>query len=222
MKEKFNSTKIPRIQINWNVIEGWEWRDEYCLDLLYKKYNDSIDFDHAYRYVTNPCHEDTRHLNDLIQLLCSIGHCPEVVYMDMDLTYITSYSLEVLQMNKFILKEYQVPFGINLVDQCVERDNCVTEILSITNPPELILNLNANATYPNFTRNQMQEHSLMNVLNFLIDLQIVDDNTHIAITSWTSWPDEIGSEINETNPGGMAHTANQLFEQILIPHSFAN
>jgi hypothetical protein len=220
MNEKFNSTKIPRIQINWNVIEGWEWRDEYCLDLLYDKFNGAIDFDHAYRYVTNPCHEDTRHLNDLVQLLCSVNSCPEVVYMDMDLTYITSYSLEVLRMNKQVLKEFNIPFGINLVDQCVEYDNCVAEILQ-SDPSRVVLNLDAKAKYPNLTRNQMQELSLMNVLNFLINQDIVDKDTHIAITSWTTWPIEIGAETIETNPGGMAHTANQIFEQILIPHSFA-
>ena len=220
MKNKFNSTKIPRIQLNWNVIEGWEWRDEFCLDLLFEKYPNGKDFDHAYRYVTNPCHEDTRHLYDLVQLLCSIESCPEVVYMDMDLTYITSYSIEVLRMNKQILKEENVPFGINLVDQCTDRENCVTEIVSL-DPPQVRLNLNANSTYPNLTRNEMQELSLINVLNFLINLQIVDEDTHIAIVSWTSYPQEIGLQINETNPGGMAHTANRIFEQILIPHGFA-
>ncbi|CAF4009661.1 unnamed protein product, partial [Rotaria magnacalcarata] len=50
--------KIPRIEINWNVIESWEWRDEHCLDLLYEKFNNATDFDYAYRYVTNPCHQD--------------------------------------------------------------------------------------------------------------------------------------------------------------------
>jgi hypothetical protein len=220
MNEKFNSTKIPRIQINWNVVEGWEWRDEHCLDLLYEKFNNAIDFDHAYRYVTNPCHQDTQHLNDLVELLCSVNNCPEVVYMDMDLTYITSYSLEVLRMNKQVLKAFNVSFGINLVDQCVEYDNCVAEILS-SDPSRVVLNLNAQSKYPNLTRNQMQELSLINVLNFLIGEDIVDKDTHIAITSWTTWPIEIDEETIETRPGGMAHTANQIFEQILIPHSFA-
>ncbi|CAF1297912.1 unnamed protein product [Rotaria magnacalcarata] len=45
-------------KINWNVIESWEWRDEHCLDLLYEKFNNATDFDYAYRYVTNPCHQD--------------------------------------------------------------------------------------------------------------------------------------------------------------------
>ncbi|CAF0882766.1 unnamed protein product [Rotaria sp. Silwood1] len=83
MNEKFILTKVPRIQINWNVIE---------------------DFDYVYRYVTNPCHQDTQYLKDLVELLCSVGHCLEVVYMDMDLLYLTSYSLEVLRMNKQILR----------------------------------------------------------------------------------------------------------------------
>jgi hypothetical protein len=61
----------------------------------------------------------------------------------------------------------------------------------------------------------------MNILNFLINQEIVDNYTHISITSWTTWPIEIGEETAETNSGGMAHTANQIFEQILIPHSFA-
>jgi hypothetical protein len=220
MNEKFNSTKIPRIQINWNVIEDWEWRDEHCLDLLYDKFNNAIDFDHAYRYVTNPCHQDTQHLKDLVELLCSVGTCPEVVYMDMDLIYITSYSLEVLRMNKQILKSFNISFGINLVDQCVEFDNCVAEILP-SDTSRVVLNLSAKSKYPNLNRNQMQELSLMNVLNFLINQNIVDNDTHIAITSWTTWPIEIGEQIIESNSGGMAHTANQIFEQILIPHSFA-
>ncbi|UJR35007.1 hypothetical protein I4U23_027783 [Adineta vaga] len=217
MNRKFNSTKIPQIQINWNVIEGWEWRDELCLDLLYEKYPYAQDFDYAYRYVTNPCHHDSQYLKDLIQLLCSKNTCPEVVYMDMDLTYITSYSLEVLRLNKQILNELNISFGINLVDQCVENDNCVAEILS----SRIILNLDAKSKYSNLTRNQMQELSLINVLNFLINQTIVDENTHVAITSWTTWPIEINQDIIESKLGGMAHTANEIFEQILIPHSFA-
>jgi len=66
----------------------------------------------------------------------------------------------------------------------------------------------------------MQELSLMNVLNFLIDQEIVDKDTHISITSWTTWSIEIVEETIETKSGGMAHSGNQIFEQILIPHSF--
>ena len=138
----------------------------------------------------------------------------------MDLTYITSYSLEVLRMNKQVLKFFNVSFGINLVDQCVEYDNCVAEISS-SDPSRVVLNFDAATKYPNLTRNQMQELSLSNVLNFLIDQNIVDEDTHIAIISWTTWPIEIGEETIETRAGGMAHTGNQIFEQILIPHSFA-
>ncbi|CAF3314875.1 unnamed protein product [Rotaria socialis] len=77
-------------QINWNVIEGWEWRDEHCLDLLYEKFNNATDFDYAYRYFTNHCYQDIQHLKNLIELLlCSVGNCPEVVLMDIDLTYLT-------------------------------------------------------------------------------------------------------------------------------------
>ncbi|CAF4370242.1 unnamed protein product, partial [Adineta steineri] len=188
----------------------WEWRDEHCLDLLYKKFNDSKQFDYAYRYITNPCHEDTQHLKDLVELLCSVNSCPEVVYMDMDLTYITSYSLEVLHMNKQILNSLNISFGINLVDQCVEIDNCVAEILS-TDHSQFVLNLDAKSKYSNLTRNQMQELSLINVLNFLINQNIFDKDTHIAITSWTTWPIETGQQTNELRSGGMAHTANEIF-----------
>jgi hypothetical protein len=41
---------------------------------------------------------------------------------------------------------------------------------------------------------------------------------HIAITSWTIWLFKIGQETIESKPGGMAHTENQIFGQILIPH----
>ncbi|CAF0872379.1 unnamed protein product [Adineta steineri] len=140
--------------------------------------------------------------------------------MDMDLTYITSYSLAVLHMNKQILNSLNISFGINLVDQCVEIDNCVAEILS-TDHSQFVLNLDAKSKYSNLTRNQMQELSLINVLNFLINQNIVDKDTHIAITSWTTWPIETGQQTNELRSGGMAHTANEIFEQILIPHSFA-
>ncbi|CAF1590690.1 unnamed protein product [Adineta ricciae] len=218
MNQKFNSTKIPQIQINWNVIEGWEWRDESCLDLLYAKYPNASDFDHAYRYVTDPCHHDSQYLQKLVDLLCSVNACPQVVYMDVDLTYITSYSVDVLRLNKQILNKLNISFGINLVDQCVEFDNCVAEILS----SQVVLNLDAHSKYPNLTRNQMQEFSLKNVLNFLINQTVVDKDTHIAITSWTTWPMEINEDIVESTAGGMAHTANEIFEQILIPNSFAN
>ena len=218
MRQKFNTTKVPQIQINWNVIEGWEWRDESCLDLLYVKYPNASDFARAYRYVTNPCHHDSQYLQKLVELLCSINACPQVVYMDIDLTYITSYSLNVLRLNKQILNPLNISFGINLVDQCVEFDNCVAEIRS----SQVVLNLDAHSKYPNLSRNQMQELSLMNVLNFLINQTMVDKDTHIAITSWTTWPVEINGEIVESTAGGMAHAANEIFEQILIPNSFAN
>jgi hypothetical protein len=125
----------------------------------------------------------------------------------------------VLRMNKQVLKIFNVPFGINLVDQCIEFDNCVSEILPSGNS-RVILNFDAKSKYRNLTRNQMQELSLINVLNFLINQDIVDDNTHIAITSWTTWPIEIGEETIESNPGEMVHTTNQIFEQILLRPSF--
>jgi hypothetical protein len=34
--------------------EGWEWRDEHYFDLLYEKFNNAIEFDHADCYVSNP------------------------------------------------------------------------------------------------------------------------------------------------------------------------
>ncbi|CAF0872397.1 unnamed protein product [Adineta steineri] len=163
---------------------------------------------------------NTQHLKDLVELLCSLNSCPEVVYMNIDLTYITLYSLEVLHTNKQILNALNISFGINLVDQCVEIDNCVAEILS-TDHSHVVLNLDAKSKYPNLTRNQMQELSLINVLNFLINQYIVDKDRHIAITTWITWPIEIGQQTNELRSDGMAHTANEIFEQILIPHSFA-
>ncbi|CAF0790266.1 unnamed protein product [Adineta steineri] len=166
--------------------------------------------------VDNCPQADTQHLKDLVELLCSVNNCPEVVYMDMDLTYITSYSLAVLHMNKQILNSLNISFGINLVDQCVEIDNCVAEILS-TDHSQIVLNLDTKSKYPNVTRNQMQELSLINVLNFLINQNFVDKDTHIAITSWTTWPIEIGQQTNELRSGGMAHTANDniIFYQII-------
>ncbi|CAF1462667.1 unnamed protein product [Adineta steineri] len=101
------------------------------LSIMNEKFYGSKQFDYAYRYVTNPCHQDTQHLKYLVELLYSVNNCPEVVYMDMDLTYITSYSLEVLHMT--------ISFGINLVDQCVDIDNSVAEILS-TDHSQIVLN----------------------------------------------------------------------------------
>ena len=216
MNDKFNYTKVPHVQINWNVVAGWEWRDEQCLDQLHERYPGAVDFDHAYRYVTFPCHTDTDHLRELVQLLCSAGHCPEVVYMDMDLIYLTSYALEVLRRNKQLLNSLNVCFGISLVDQCVERDNCVVE-LSLFDDNRLVLNLDAQSTYPNLTRNDMQELSLINTLHFLLEQQIIDADTRIAVMSWTSWPFEVGSDTVESKSGGMAHTANRILEDILVP-----
>ena len=216
MNKKFHHKTMPQIQVNWNVVPGWEWRDEQCLDRLYDKYPEAADFDHAYRYLTDPCHRDTEYLQDLLKLLCSIGHCPEVVYMDMDLVYLTSYALEVLHQNKQVLISSNVSFGISLVDQCVERDNCVVEN-SPVGGARLVLNLDAQSTYPNLTRNDMQEISLINTVQFLLDREIIDADTRIAIISWTSWPSEVGSETAESRSGGMAHTANRILEEILLP-----
>jgi hypothetical protein len=96
---------------------------------------------------------------------------------DMDLSYVTSYSLQVFRLNKQVLKAVDVSFGINLVDQCVEFDNWVAEVLSSDNS-RIVLNLDVKSKYPNLTRNQMQELSLMKVLNFLINQDIIDEETH--------------------------------------------
>jgi hypothetical protein len=53
--------------------EGCEWRDEHYFDLLYEKFNKAIEFDHADCYVNNPCHQDSQHLKDLVELLCFCG-----------------------------------------------------------------------------------------------------------------------------------------------------
>ncbi|CAF0821615.1 unnamed protein product [Adineta steineri] len=48
-------------------------------------------------------------------------------------------------------------------------DNCSQAEILPTDHSQVVLNLDAKSKYPNLTRNQMQELSLINVLNFLIN-----------------------------------------------------
>jgi hypothetical protein len=205
-KQKFGSNL--KFQINWNVNPGWEWRDERCLDKLYDRYPQAVDFDHGYRFLTDPCYEDANHLRDLVHILCSNATCPENVLMDIDMYYNTGYSLEVLRKNKKVLAELKVPFGINLVDMCNDYPNCVFEETSDGNA--MYMNKNASAKYPSYNRNMLQELSQLNMLHFLIKKNIVDEETKIAVASWTSYPVEQGAQVSETIVGSMAHTANQV------------
>lgn len=204
----------PAFSFYWAVNAGWEWRDERCLDALAARYPDFDRFTKAVRELTFPCHRDTQILSDLIDRLCAAGYCPKTVYMDIDLSYNTAYALSVLRMNKTILEDSGVGFGIGMVDECNEKPHCVEKE---TTPGRLALETSG----PAISENIMFQQSIINKMHFLIASGIIDSNTRIRFESWSSRPFETGRQVNENTAGSFANTVLRAFNEILVPNGWA-
>ena len=59
-------------------------------------------------------------------------------------------------------------------------------------------------------------------LAFLVQHEILDQQTHLRIQSWTMRPIEQGAQVDETINGSMAHTANSIIQELLQAKSAAN
>jgi hypothetical protein len=206
----------PAFSFWWAVNPGVEWMDEQCMDGVVARHPSPSDFQYVLQHLTEPCHRDSALLAKVVDAVCAESGCPNTVYMDIDLTYDTTYALDVLRRDKAILGERGVGFGIGLADECNEKPRCVQ--IKVSNER---MALESDDT-PGMSENQLTQASLVAKLAFLIDAGIVDDNTRIRIQSWSSRPFETGDQIKEDVPGSFANTALQIFSKNLIPSRWAN
>jgi hypothetical protein len=191
----------PAISFHWNVNPAWEWNDEQCLDSLHDLYPEATSFERAFREVTKPCHRDTAILARLIATLCAAEGCPSTVFMDVDLTYQTNYTLDVLRRNKDVLSQHAVGFGIDLTDECNERVSCI----QFSSEPGK-MRLGQKTTTDMKSNNILNQQSLMNKLSFLVDNGIIDKNTYVRLEGWSSRPVERADETAELTRGSFANT----------------
>jgi hypothetical protein len=194
--------KMPAIGIHWNVVAGWEWRDQKGLDDIYTK--DPTYFntaDNFYAIVQKcPQYNSVQYLNDLIDVLTSAGFKPQTVYMDVDWTYDIPYIIEVLKRHKAALKAVDVQMGINIVEASLQDDE------------ELYFDGTtlARRTVSSGKPNELYENTLIAIVQFLQATGIYDKDMQMRVGSWSHRPYETGSQVDEKIPGSMAHTANRI------------
>jgi hypothetical protein len=200
-KEKWGN-KMPAVGIHWNVVAGWEWRDQNGLDAIYANnpsyFNIANNF---YAIVQNcPQYNSIRYLNDLIDVLTSAGFKPKTVYMDVDWTYDIPYITEVLKRHKEALKINGVQMGINVVEASLQDDQ------------ELYFNgvTLQRRTVPSEEPNILYENTLISIVQFLKATGIYEEGIQIRVGSWSHRPYETGTKIDEKITGSMAHTANEI------------
>jgi hypothetical protein len=200
-KEKWGD-KMPAVSIHWNVVAGWEWRDQNGFDAIYA--NNPLYFniaDNFYAMVQNcPQYNSVQYLNDLIDVLTLAGFKPKTVYMDVDWTYDIPYITEVLKRHKEALKIKDVQMGINIVEASIRDDE------------ELYFNSTtlARRTISSGKPNELYENTLIAIIHFLKASGIYEDDMQMRVGSWSHRPYETGKQVDEKITGSMAHTANEI------------
>jgi len=197
----------PALSLHWNVTAGWEWRDKSCLTKLADQPGGREAFERRYRYLTDACHADTAALTRLLDRMCAASRCPFAVYIDMDLTYLTSYALGALRRDRAVIRNHHVAFGIDLTDEC-GVENCE---VAAKGGNELRLSQQAGVTGSD---NRAMERAVLTKLEFLQAHGIIDSQTAIRIQSWTPRPHEIGMQVAEARDGSFANTALRVMERL--------
>ena len=201
----------PAFSFHWNVNPGWEWSDEQCLDALHELHPDAASFEKAFRYVEKPCHRDTAILDRLVEMLCSAGTCPATVFMDMELTYETAYSLDVLRRDREVLRKHGVAFGVDLTDECNEQLACVQAVSAKGGMRLKQENMNDAKL-----ENVRDQELLVNKFAFLVANGIVDRDTHVRFKFWSVRPVETEDETGENRTASFANTALLLIRQFIM------
>ena len=200
--------KMPAIGIHWNVVAGWEWRDQKGLDDIYAKDPSYFDTaDNFYAIVQKcPQYHSVQYLNDLIDVLTSAGFKPQTVYMDVDWTYDIPYITEVLKRHKEALKARDVQMGINIVEASLRDDE------------ELYFNGTTlvRRAVSSGKPNELYENTLIAIVRFLKASGIYDKDMQMRVGSWSHRPYETGSQVDEKIAGSMAHTANEIVELLSL------
>ncbi len=197
-------SKMPAVSLHWNVNPGWEWRDETGIDAIHAAdegyFNVAGNF---WAIVTKrPQYNSVIYLNELVDVLTAAGFKPRTVYMDVDWTYSIPYIAETMRRHKPALKSRGVQMGINVVEASIgdnEKLMCDGETLRRT----------AATSEP---INQMYEDTLTALMRFLTNSGIYEKGFQIRVGSWSHRPYEAGSNVDESIPGSMAHTANCIIK----------
>jgi hypothetical protein len=198
--------EMPAVSIHWNVVAGWEWRDQKGLDDI-NAINPNY-FNVANNYwgiITNyPQYNSVLYLNDLIEVLTAAGFKPKTILMDVDWTYNIPYITEILKRHKIALKSKGVQMGINIVEASL---NDIEELYY--NGFTLLKRANSSAT-----PNELYENTLIAIVQFLKGSGIYEKGMHIRVGSWSHRPYETGTQVNENTPGSIAHTSNEIFKSL--------
>ncbi|MDR1222931.1 MAG: hypothetical protein LBL07_08660 [Tannerella sp.] len=193
--------KMPDVGIHWNVVVGWDWRDQKGLDAIYSQnpnyFNSANNFYMVWQYSQ---YNSVEYLNNLIDLLDAAGFKPRTVYMDVDWTYSIPYVTEVLKRHAVALKTKGVQLGINVVEASLQ-DNEELFYNGLT-----LMKRTVNGTKPN----ELYENTLIAIAQFLKGSGIYEKGVQIRVGSWSHRPYETGTQINENTTGSMAHTANSI------------
>jgi hypothetical protein len=221
MKMHFAPQIAPRLSVHWVVHPGWEWGDEAWLDQLAATYPNINQLRNAVFSLESPRHRGTGILRQLLQTMCSSGTCLDTVYMDPDLTYASSYSLDVLRRNKAVIEANNAKFGINLTDAC-------SDLGPFPDPSDCVVNISPDGTHlfkligqrPGSTVNERYEEGILNTVSFLLTQGIIDGKTKVRLASWTRRPIESNGQISENLTGSMAHTANRVMNEYLYFQGF--
>jgi hypothetical protein len=215
MKLHFAPQPAPRLSAHWVVHPGWEWGDEAWLDQLHAANPDPAQFHNAVIYVQNPRHRDTEILKRLVQAMCASGTCLDTVYMDVDYTYLTSYTIDVLRHDKAVLEANNVKFGITILDACNGGDSAGCAVDISADGSSLF-----KVDRPGYDPNELYEESMLNTTSFLLSKGIIDRNTKVRLASSNRRPIESNSGINENSAGSFAHTANRVINEYLNPQGY--
>jgi len=202
----------PAISFHWNVVPQWEWGDERCIDKLHGLHPDNESFASALVHLESPCHRDTAILDRLVGALCQAGVCPATVFMDMDIHYQTGYSLDAMRRNKDVLRKQGIAFGVDLADECNEQTSCI-QVVSASGE----MRLEHSAVKDVRSINLLDQRSLVNKFQFLVDNNIIDRDTNVRFESWSVRPIEAKDETTEKQEGSFANTVLLLKHEFVIP-----
>lgn len=197
--------RMPEIGIHWNVIAGWEWRDENGIDDVNSMYPNYLKTPENFWHMAlaYPQYNSVEYCNMLIDDLDAAGFKPTTVLFDVDWIYSVPYLTEVLMRHKAELKARGVQMGINIV----EASPSLGELQELWYDGRTLAIRNGASG----NKNVCYENTVTAIMQFLVGSGIYEDGMQIRVTSWTGRPEETGAEVNENREGSMAHAANEVY-----------
>lgn len=202
-KDKWGD-KMPAVSIHWNVVAGWEWRDQKGINDIHAKDPNYFNIaDNFYAIVRNcPQYNSVIYLEELIDVLTAAGFKPKTVLMDVDWTYDIPYITETLNKHKKSLKAKGVQMGINIVEASI-NDNEELYYDGTTLRRRARIGANPNELY---------ENTLIGICQFLKGSGIYEKGMQMRVGSWSHRPYETKAQIDENTTGSIAHTANEIIK----------